>query len=327
MEEHAYHGRAGEGAVVEVGAGTGAEAGAGAGAGAEGATGAGAEGATRTRTGTGTGTGLHSESPPLSPSVVRVKDPAMMSRVLYSNPVCLLTARVGPGAVPALPRWNAMVISWLTPIDNYGTIFLSMNTKRYTSELLSPGHSFVLNVPTAGMEHVVTAVGKCSGRDTDKIASLGIATCRPGWSYPAPAPAPASAPVPAPDSGSGGDTAGADLPPPADGDGDEDGGHSCVAIADCVAHVVCKINTMTLNDPITPVDNTNTNNSNSSNSSHRSGKKRKKKDCHYFITATMQSVYVLDSYWDGRCFAATAEDTPPTLTFLGSGSFGYMRRS
>ena len=90
-----------------------------------------------------------------------------------------------------------MTISWLTPVDNQGNIFLSINTKRHTAERLMKEFSmdendqsinfnekevvpktespksktyFVLNVPTAGQEAMVLRIGGCSGRDVDKFA-------------------------------------------------------------------------------------------------------------------------------------------------------------
>ncbi|CAM9412028.1 unnamed protein product [Ectocarpus fasciculatus] len=153
---------------------------------------------------------------PLHSTAVRLSDPALMSRLLYSNPVCLLTT----GGAAAEEQCNVMVISWLTPVDNYGHIFLSMNVKRFTSQLLShDGAVFVLNVPVAGMEGLITAVGKCSGRDTDKFSALGINTCPPGWVLEA-----------------GGDSATETSVQP-------------VALTDCVAHVVCVVNQMQRRDP------------------------------------------------------------------------------
>ena len=217
---------------------------------------------------------------PPSSTAVRLTDPALMSRLLYSNPVCLLTiGGGGAGATEAHPR-NVMVISWLTPVDNYGHIFLSMNAKRFTSHLLSHGVAeFVLNVPVAGMEELIKGIGKCSGRDTDKFVALGIKTCAPGWV------------------------------PEVDGSSTTDTSAQLVALADCVAHVVCTVNQMQRHEQ-----------------SDGGCGKRKKMDDHFFISATITTAYVQDRYWDGKCFAALSDADPATLTFLGSGSFGCTRR-
>jgi hypothetical protein len=62
----------------------------------------------------------------------------MVSRVLYSNPVCVLTAR---GCEPERAL-HAMVVSWLTPIDNRGNLFLSINKRRNTVQSLVEGSTF-----------------------------------------------------------------------------------------------------------------------------------------------------------------------------------------
>lgn len=145
------------------------------------------------RSGGGSGD-IASTSPPcasryspaaVSRAAIVVSDPQLLSRLLYPNPVCLLTAAVltedVPDASQSPGRFNVMVITWLTPVDNAGNIFLSMNRNRYTASLLSPGSIFVLNVPPASMEDKVMSIGKCSGRDGDKFSSLDITTCAPGW--------------------------------------------------------------------------------------------------------------------------------------------------
>ena len=132
-----------------------------------------------------------SSSATTTSSFRHLREKQQFSRLLYGNPVCLLTT----GKRPALGYHyaNAMTISWLTPVDNQGNIFLSINTKRQTAERLmkefstktidetnnprKESHSsettktyFVLNVPTAGQEDMVLRIGGCSGRDVDKFA-------------------------------------------------------------------------------------------------------------------------------------------------------------
>ena len=125
----------------------------------------------------------------------QIREKQQLSRLLYGNPVCLLTTPKRPEL--GYQHANAMTISWLTPVDNQGTIFLSINTKRHTAERLMKEFSmgeneqsnnidekdvvpntespksktyFVLNVPTAGQEAMVLRIGGCSGRDVDKFA-------------------------------------------------------------------------------------------------------------------------------------------------------------
>ncbi|KAJ3025369.1 UNVERIFIED_CONTAM: hypothetical protein HDU68_007218 [Siphonaria sp. JEL0065] len=118
-------------------------------------------------------------------------DKHMLSRLLYTNPVCLLTTSFETSR-------NVMTISWLTPIDNNGHFMCSMNQNRFSATVLhqsndsstiSPvGSRFVLNVPTADNAELVLKVGGCSGRDRDKYKHLGIESliCLPGGQVPPP---------------------------------------------------------------------------------------------------------------------------------------------
>jgi flavin reductase (DIM6/NTAB) family NADH-FMN oxidoreductase RutF len=54
---------------------------------------------------------------------VQLKDPKLRSRLLYSNPVCLLTTKEED-------KLNVMVISWLSCTDNHAGIMLSINKRR-----------------------------------------------------------------------------------------------------------------------------------------------------------------------------------------------------
>jgi flavin reductase (DIM6/NTAB) family NADH-FMN oxidoreductase RutF len=100
---------------------------------------------------------------------VELTDPTLFSRVLYANPVCLLTS------FPA-HRLNCMTISWLTPSNNKGGVILSMNRKRHTCLAMSPDAHFTLSVPVAGMEAVVLAIGGVSGADVDKFDGICLAS-------------------------------------------------------------------------------------------------------------------------------------------------------
>ena len=65
------------------------------------------------------------------PKWVELTDPKMRSRILYTNPVCLLTSS---SRNEDAWRKNVMTISWLTPINNAGEFVFSMNAKRYSAE-------------------------------------------------------------------------------------------------------------------------------------------------------------------------------------------------
>ena len=104
---------------------------------------------------------------------VRVKE-AHFARLLYTNPVCLLTSsaanlRTASAAASAsLPAAgalrNVMTVSWLAPTSNRGEFVMTLHAARYTARLVhAEGHRFVLSVPVRGMEALVKSIGACSG--------------------------------------------------------------------------------------------------------------------------------------------------------------------
>lgn len=89
-------------------------------------------------------------------------DPKMVSRVLYSNPVCVLTVRVDG-------KRNSMTLSWLTPVSNDACFVISVSRTRYTaSALCESDRKFGLSVVVAGQEGLVLAIGGCSGAQVNK---------------------------------------------------------------------------------------------------------------------------------------------------------------
>lgn len=109
-------------------------------------------------------------------SMVQIKG-NMMCRLLYPNPVCLLTVYDR-----TKHRANVMTITWLTPVDNNGVFVCSINKRRYTAGLLNLSSIFVLNIPTRDMEDTIIGIGSCSGRETDKFQKFSLEICCPGWS-------------------------------------------------------------------------------------------------------------------------------------------------
>lgn len=131
------------------------------------------------------------------------------SRLLYTNPVCLLSTvadisnepsgdqvtikkcnRDGAASEKNEPsthinlQRNVMVLSWLTATNNSGRFLFSINKSRYSTELLAPqrsgdidscahktGVEFSLSVPVKGMEELVKDVGSISGRCCCKFQS------------------------------------------------------------------------------------------------------------------------------------------------------------
>ena len=114
--------------------------------------------------------------PPAADGVVRLSAPHL-SRPLYPNPVCFLSTWL-----PGRDAVNVMTISWLTPIDNEGRFFCSMNQRRFSATLLAANPFFCLSAAVGGLEPLLTRVGGCSGaRITNKPSALGVGMCRPGW--------------------------------------------------------------------------------------------------------------------------------------------------
>ncbi len=149
---------------------------------------------------------------------ILLTDPNLLSRLLYPNPVCLLTTTV--------PKRNVMTISWLTPTDNAGHFFMSVNRRRFTAENLQTSPYFVLNVPVGGMEGTIRGIGSCSGREVDKFDTLKIDTCAPGWEPSSEAPLPKKL-----------RSRITDIP-------------AQIAIVNCVAHLLCKANQIRIQDDV-----------------------------------------------------------------------------
>lgn len=94
---------------------------------------------------------------------IELRESKDFSRLLYTNPVCLLTTVNEISS----PSQNVMVISWLTATNNQGKFMMSINKNRHTAQILTLKESnveFVLCVPVAGMETLVKNVGSVSGK-------------------------------------------------------------------------------------------------------------------------------------------------------------------
>ncbi|KAI9101033.1 phosphatidylinositide phosphatase SAC1like protein putative [Phlyctochytrium arcticum] len=216
----------------------------------------------------------------------------LLSRLLYANPVCLLTttAPTGPAAdqnesnanvtvkdagsaTPSdLCTRNVMTISWLTPLDNRGHFICSMKSTRFSSSLLRKNPFFVLNIPVQGMEQLVIDVGGRTGADgVDKLVALGIKTCPPGWEE--------FLEVAKVKRRKGKQFDQIDTP--------------LIALDQCVAHMVCQVD----------------------EAQERHG--------HDILYCSTIRAFSQADYWDGRNFAPKLPETPPYLSFLGSRQFAY----
>ena len=94
-------------------------------------------------------------------------------------------------------NFNAMVISWLTPVDNRGYFTMSVNNNRYTLQNLltsftsitstsSSSKLFTLSPAIDGMQDMLLKIGSISGKDSlcqasnGKLQYLQIPLCEPG---------------------------------------------------------------------------------------------------------------------------------------------------
>ena len=111
------------------------------------------------------------------PDWVALPDPKLKSRLLYANPVCLLTTW---GFADGAWTRNAMTISWLTCMNNAGDVLLSLNTRRHSAAAVVSGRDFGLSIPTADLAALVLAVGGRSGRKGPKFGAVpGLAAVAP----------------------------------------------------------------------------------------------------------------------------------------------------
>ena len=110
-----------------------------------------------------------SKKRPAAPAFLAVTEPRLRSRLLYPNPVCLLTTW---GEVDGSWRKNVMTISWLTCLNNDADVLLSINARRHSAAAVLSGRAFGLSVPTSDLAAMVLKIGACSGSKHDKLATV-----------------------------------------------------------------------------------------------------------------------------------------------------------
>jgi hypothetical protein len=86
-------------------------------------------------------------------SYIHLEKKNLLSRILYTNPVCLLTSFSSEEK-----KQNVMAITWLTPINNNANFFISINKKRFTSNIIIKEKKFILNIPIKGMEEKIKCI-------------------------------------------------------------------------------------------------------------------------------------------------------------------------
>ncbi len=85
------------------------------------------------------------------------------------NPVTLVCTEKPDGTT------NLATVSWWTYLSfNPGMIAYAMAKPSYSGEMVRNSKKVILTIPGAEIADAVMGCGMCSGRDTDKIAKLGI---------------------------------------------------------------------------------------------------------------------------------------------------------
>lgn len=86
------------------------------------------------------------------------------------HPGILLTTKVGEKVNTMTIGWGSMGVEWGRPI-----FVAYVRDSRYTRQLLDQSGEFTINVPMGKLDpKILGFCGTKSGRDTDKIAELGL---------------------------------------------------------------------------------------------------------------------------------------------------------
>jgi flavin reductase (DIM6/NTAB) family NADH-FMN oxidoreductase RutF len=272
------------------------------------------------------------------------------SRLLYTNPVCFLCCSSRDITTPTtatttssvvVVRHNAMVLSWLTPMNNTGGFVMSLNRRRHSVSMLqqSEGEAslFTLSVPIHGMERLVRLVGGTSGRHGNKFADESHLSRDSSHSLPGPADTTicCTSPMNAQSGGSDrfdavntttespatskrqikkrsramGAIPGLKAVPAALYEGQSD---SLVCIQGTVAHLVCRV--MSTVPGIDDFDQS------------RTGSIAMDDDAlHILFIAQVEHASVRSMYWDShKNLFRPSPHVPPYLSFFGSQTFGYV---
>ena len=95
-------------------------------------------------------------------------DENLTTRILYPSPVCFLVSNDGT-------KRNVMSLSWLAPANNYGGFVFVIHKSRYSAAAIAEKkQDFVLCVATSQHIDSLVAVGKVSGKKTDKLDGVSI---------------------------------------------------------------------------------------------------------------------------------------------------------
>ena len=98
--------------------------------------------------------------------------PQKYTELLYSQPVLLLSSRVGLKA-------NVMPVCWYVPLSSMPALIgVSLTPSSYTCHLVQESGEFVLGVPDETMLKEIHFCGVHCGMDVDKIRHLKLVTHR-----------------------------------------------------------------------------------------------------------------------------------------------------
>jgi flavin reductase (DIM6/NTAB) family NADH-FMN oxidoreductase RutF len=229
---------------------------------------------------------------------IELTDPKLMIRLLYTNPVSLLTVASKNRA----GKPNTMTISWLTAVNNDALFMFSINRRRFTLSMLVDGmidddksdgllpecgKQFTLSIPTAENAKDVLQIGGKSGRNVqNKLDETQFSYCTAGGGIRS-------------DVSSA--NAGNDEP-------------ALVAILESAAHLECEIVSSSLSPA--KID---------SEEHHQCKSKNKTfSQQHVVCFAKINKAHVRENYWVQRkLFAPKTIGTSPFLTFLGAQQFGF----
>eukprot|EP00581_Thalassiosira_minuscula_P002173 CAMPEP_0183743036 /NCGR_PEP_ID=MMETSP0737-20130205/65010_1 /TAXON_ID=385413 /ORGANISM="Thalassiosira miniscula, Strain CCMP1093" /LENGTH=611 /DNA_ID=CAMNT_0025978639 /DNA_START=289 /DNA_END=2124 /DNA_ORIENTATION=+ len=256
------------------------------------------------------------------------------SRILYPNPVCLLSTleRVdGPTKKEYIIKRNVMALSWVTPTNNHGRFMFSMNKSRYTMNALCPNKSsneknnnndgggsssgsgnsyqtnieFTLSIPIRGMEQLTREVGSASGTFGSKFHSSSSPSITGKTSNGV------SGLIPVPLGG---------------GKPLHDNSRKQFAIQGTVAHLKCRTYTVLGTTPVPRPGETMTQSKESKNDTNAVEEAAVIDDEHVLVMAEVLEAWVHPSYWDDAKlqFRPMSISVPPYLTFFGSWKFGYV---
>ncbi|MCI5698834.1 MAG: flavin reductase family protein [Lachnospiraceae bacterium] len=95
-----------------------------------------------------------------------------VQKLTSPNPFCLITSKKGDRTT------NIMALSWWTYVSNRpATVAICLSAKGLSNHLIRENKEFGLCLPDESIADQAMQCGRCSGRDCDKAAELGIALC------------------------------------------------------------------------------------------------------------------------------------------------------